>query len=161
MEKIIITFILAFAGGLLGYKIGLPAGAFIGAMIFVSAYNIITDSAAIPVQFKIAAQIVLGAVIGTGLSINVLKGFKELIIPVLIFVTLLFIFSIVSALIISKITHMDIATAFFSCSPGGLSEMTIIADSYKANVPVVALIHLSRIISVVLFYPFIAKIFIK
>jgi len=161
MDKIIITLLLATVGGLTGYKIGIPAGAFIGAMIFVTIYNLIANNAIVPVPFKIAAQIFLGAAIGAGITMNTLKGFKELIVPILIFLILLFIFSIVSAFIISKFTNMDLVTAFFSCCPGGLTEMTIIADSYKANVPVVALIHLSRILSVILIYPLIVKIFIK
>ena len=161
MEKIIITFALAAAGGLAGNRLGLPAGTLMGAMLAVAVYNIITGSAVIPPQMKIFAQIILGGIIGTGLNLEVLKGFKEVLLPVMVFVTLLFAFSIISALIISKITGMDIITALFSCSPGGLSEMTIIAYSYNANVPVVALIHLSRIVSVVLFYPFLAKLFIR
>jgi membrane AbrB-like protein len=161
MEKIIITLLLATAGGLAGYKIGFPAGAFIGAMVFVTVYNLITSNAIVHVPLKIAAQIILGAAIGTGLTLRTLKGFKELLIPILIFLTLLFIFSIISAFVLSKFTHMDIATAFFSCCPGGLTEMTIIADSYKANAPIVALIHISRILSVILIYPLIVRIFIK
>ena len=161
MERMIITLLFATAGGVAGYKIGFPAGAFIGAMVFAALYNIITNNAIVPVQLKIAAQIILGAAIGTGLTLNTLKGLKQLVVPILIFLTLLFVFSIISALIISKVTNMDIATAFFSCSPGGLTEMTIIADSYKANAPVVALVHLSRILSVILIYPVIVKIFMK
>ncbi len=161
LEKIIITFAIASAGGIAGYKLGIPAGTFMGAMIAVALYNIITGSAVIPPQLKILAQIILGGAIGTGLSIPVLKGFRELILPVAIFVALLFLFSIFSAFILAKFTDMDFVTALFSCSPGGLSEMTIIADSYKAQVPTVAIIHLSRILSVVMFYPLIAKIIIK
>ena len=156
-----ITLLVATAGGLAGYKIGLPAGAFVGAMIFVAVYNLIKNNAMVPEQLTIAAQIILGAVVGAGLTINTLKGFKELIIPIAIFLTLLFVFSILSAFIISKFTNLDIVTAFFSCSPGGLAEMSIVAESYKANVPVVALIQLSRLLGVILIYPIIAKIFIK
>jgi len=161
MDKIIITLLLAAVGGLAGYKIGIPAGAFIGAMVFVTVYNLITSHAIVPLPLKIAGQIFLGAAIGAGITISTIKGFKELLAPILIFLILLFVFSIVSAFIISKFTNMDLITAFFSCCPGGLTEMTIIADSYKANVPVVALIHLSRILSVILIYPLIVKLLIK
>ena len=161
MEKIVITLVIAAAGGFAGYKTNIPAGAFIGAMIFVAVYNIITNHAAIPNNLKLAAQIILGAAIGTGLTISTLKGFKELIVPILIFLILLFIFSIISAFIISKFTNMDLVTAFFSCCPGGLTEMVIIADSFKANIPIVALIHLSRVLSIILVYPLIVKIFIR
>ena len=161
VEKIIITLAIASAGGFTGYKLGLPAGTFMGAMAAGALYNIFTGNASIPPQMKVFAQILLGGIIGTGLSMPVLKGFRELIIPVAIFVALLFLFSIVSALIIAKVTGMDLVTALFSCSPGGLSEMTIVADFYKGHMPTVAIIHLSRILSVVVFYPVIAKIFIK
>ncbi len=161
MEKIIITCFVAAAGGLAGYKLGLPAGTFMGAMTAVAAYNILTGNAVIPSQLKILAQIILGGIIGTGLSMTVLRGFRELVIPVAIFVGLLFVFSLFSAIVLTKFTDLDLVTALFSCSPGGLNEMTIIADSYKAHVPTVAIIHLSRILSVVIFYPVIARFFIK
>ena len=97
MEKIIITLLLATAGGLTGYKIGIPAGAFIGAMVFVAVYNIITNNSMVPVPLKMAGQIFLGASIGAGITMNTIKGFKELLIPILIFLILLFIFSIIAA----------------------------------------------------------------
>ena len=161
MEKMVITLLLAAVGGLTGYKIGLPAGAFVGAMTFVAVYNLITNNAMVSLPIKISAQIILGGAIGAGLTINTLKGFKQLLVPICIFLVLLFIFSIVSAFLISKFTNMDIVTALFSCCPGGLTEMTIMADSYKAKAPIVALIHLSRILSVILIYPFIIKLFLK
>ncbi len=161
MEKIILTFIVAACGGLAGYKLKIPAGPLIGSMLAVAVFNIFTGRAHIPVNFKIMAQIILGGVIGLSISMEALKGLKDLIVPGLILVATLFVFSVISGLVISRITGMDLYTALFSCSPGGLSEMTIIADSYGADISKVALIHLIRIMSVILFFPVIAAFFAK
>lgn len=161
IEKTILTFAAAACGGLIGFKLKIPAGTLIGSLIAVSLFNIFTGNAHIPGQFKIIAQIILGGIIGLSINMEALKGLKSLIIPGLILVSILFVFSVVSGLIIAKITGMDLYTALFSCSPGGLSEMSIIADSYGADISKVALIHLIRIMSVILFFPIIAAFFAK
>ena len=161
MEKTLITLIIASAGGLIGLKLKIPAGAMIGAMVAVSAYNIYSGNAYIPGQLKIAAQIILGGIIGLSINMEAVKGLKAVIVPGLILVAVLFVFSLISGLIIAKVTGMDLYTALFSCSPGGLTEMTIIADSYGADLSKVVLVHLIRILSVILFFPIVIVFFAK
>ena len=161
MEKTLITLIIAAAGGLIGLKLKIPAGALIGAIVAVAAYNIFTGKAGIPVNLKIAAQIILGGVIGLSINMEAVRGLKTVIVPGLILVAVLFVFSIIAGFIISKTTGMDLYTALFSCSPGGLSEMSIIADSYGADISKVVLVHLIRILSVILFFPIITVFLAK
>ena len=161
MEKTLITLIIAAAGGLLGLKLKIPAGALIGAIVAVSAYNIYSGNAHIPVSLKITAQIILGGIIGLSINMEAVKGLRSVLVPAAILVAVLFIFSVIAGLIISKVTGMDLYTALFSCSPGGLSEMAIIADSYGADIPKVVLVHLIRVLRVVLFFPLIIVFFAK
>ena len=161
MEKTLITLIIAGIGGLIGLKLKIPAGALIGAMAAVSAFNIISGNSHIPINLKIAAQIILGGIIGLNINMEAVRGLKTVIVPGLILVAVLFVFSLIAGIIISKTTGVDLVTALFSCSPGGLSEMTIIADSYGADVSKVVLIHLIRILSVILFFPIVITFFAK
>ena len=161
MEKTLITLIIAAVGGLIGLKLKIPAGPLIGAIVAVAAYNIFTGNAKIPVNLKIIAQIILGGVIGLSINMEAVKGLKTVIVPGLILVAVLFVFSVIAGLIISRTTGMDLYTALFSCSPGGLSEMTIIADSYGADISKVVLVHLIRILSVILFFPIITVFLAK
>ena len=161
MEKTLITLLIAAAGGLIGLKLKIPAGALIGAMIAVSAYNIYSGNAQIPGSLKIAAQIILGGIIGLSMNMEAVKGLKDLLVPALILVAVLFVFSVAAGFIIAKVTGVDLYTALFSCSPGGLSEMAVIADSYGADISKVVLVHLIRIMSVILFFPLITAFFAK
>ncbi len=161
MDKVFITMIAAGIGGFIGIRLKIPAGALIGAIVAVAAYNIFTGNAKIPGGFKIVAQIILGGVIGLSINMEAVKGLKTVIIPGLILVAVLFVFSVIAGLIISKTTGIDLYTALFSCSPGGLSEMAIIADSYGADLSKVILVHLIRILSVILFFPIIAVFFAR
>ena len=67
------------------------------------------------------------------------------------------VFSLLLGLFISKVTGMDLVTALFSTSPGGLSNIVLISDAYGAQTHIVALLHIFRLISVVIFMPIIVK----
>lgn len=159
MDKIIYTLLIAGAGGYIGIKLKIPAGALIGAMVFVAIYNIYTGQGEIPKNFKLAAQILVGGMIGLNFTMETIKGLKELIIPALMLVIGLTLFSISLGFVISKLTGLDLVTALFSCSPGGLTDMTLISEAYGAQTYKVALLHLIRLITVITVLPLVIKLF--
>lgn len=159
MDKVLYTILVASIGGIIGIKLKIPAGALIGAMISVAIYNIFTGQGVIPNSFKIFAQILVGGMIGLNFTMDTVCGLKNLILPAAMLVVGLMIFSLCLGLIISKLTGLDLITALFSCSPGGLTDMTIIADEYGAQTPKVALMHLMRLITVITVLPLVIKLF--
>jgi len=158
MEKIFYTLIAAGIGGYLGVKLKIPAGALVGAMVFVAVYNIYTGQGYIPKNFKIIAQIVVGAMIGLNFTIEAVAELKNLVFPALILVFGLTFFSLILGVIISKLTGLDLVTALFSSSPGGLTDMSLIAEAYGAETDKVALLHLMRLITVITVLPIMIKI---
>jgi hypothetical protein len=48
---------------------------------------------------------------------------------------------------------MDYATALFSCIPGGITEMGIVAGELGLPVPQIAMMHTCRIIAVICVMP--------
>lgn len=161
MERILYTLIIAGIGGLIGIKLRMPAGAFVGAMLAVAAFNISTGKGHIPTNFKLVAQMVVGGIIGLNFTLESVKGLKDLILPALVLIIGLTTFSILLGFIISKTTGIDLVTALFSSAPGGLSDMTIISEAYGADTPKVALLHLVRLITVITILPLVIKIFAK
>ncbi len=161
MEKILYTLVIAMVGGILGIKLKIPAGALIGAMIAVAIYNINTGKGDIPPNFKLLAQIVVGGMIGLNFTMETVQGLKELLIPGLILVLGLTIFSLTLGFTISKLTGVDMITALFSTSPGGLTDMTLISEAYGAETPKVALFHLMRLVTVITVMPMAIKLFAK
>lgn len=161
MNKVFYTLLVAGLGGVIGIKLKIPAGALIGAMIFVGIYNIVTGQGNIPINMKILAQIIVGGMIGLNFNMETVYGLKDLIVPALILVLGLTVFSIFLGFIISKLTGLDLITALFSCSPGGLTDMTLIAEEYGAETPKVALMHLMRLITVITVLPVVINILAK
>ena len=155
MSKVFFTLLVAAIGGIIGIKLKIPAGAFLGAMVAVAAYNIISGWGSVPVNLKLGAQIVLGAIIGLNFTMETLKSLKLMIVPALILIIGLTTFSIILAVIIHKVTGMDLMTALFSCSPGGLADMSILSEAYGAETPKVVVMHSMRLLTVVMLFPLI------
>ncbi len=150
---ILYTIIVAITGGLIGLKLKIPAGALIGAMIAVAAMKIGTGRGELPYTFRIMAQIVVGGMIGLNFTRDTILGLRQLIFPAMIVVIGLTLFSVILGFILSKLTGMDLTTALFSVSPGGLTDMTLISGAYGADTPTVALLHLMRLITVITVLP--------
>lgn len=157
MEKMFYTLLIASIGGLIGLKLKIPAGTLIGSMIFVAVFNISTGNGEISRYIKIMAQIALGAVIGLNFTMDAIIGLKKLIVPAFILIISLMVFCVGLGILISKLSGLDLKTALFSCAPGGLTDMAIIAEAYGAIVPSVVLFHLMRVITVIIILPFVIK----
>jgi len=155
MIKIFYTLLVATAGGLIGLKLKIPAGTLIGAMIAVAIFNISTNHGTVPNQLKIGAQIIVGGVIGLNFSMEMVRNLKTMIILALILVVGLTTFSLILGFVIHKVTGMDLLTALFSCSPGGLADMSIISEAYGAETAKVVIMHSLRLMTVVTIFPLI------
>lgn len=155
MTKVIYTLLIAVVGGIIGIKLKMPAGAFIGALIAVATFNIATGLGSLPVSIKLGAQMALGGLIGLNFTMETLRNLKYMILPAFILIIGLTAFSILMAFVIHKVTGMDLMTALFSSSPGGLADMSILSEAYGAETPKVVVMHSMRLLTVVVFFPII------
>lgn len=155
--SIVLTLVIGLIGGIIGTKLKIPAGALIGSMIFVATYNIFTDNAFIPKNFKVIAQILIGSIIGLSFTLNSVMELRKILVPALILVISLTVFSLLLGFAISKLTNIDLITALFGSLPGGLTDMTIISEIYGADTPKVVAMHLSRMLTVVTVVPILIR----
>jgi membrane AbrB-like protein len=153
MERLVITLLVGTAGGLLGYFLRIPAGTMLGAMVAVGIYNVIGSQAYMPAVFRVAAQIILGCMLGMSINRGTLGELKLLAAPALVVVVSVMLFCLGMGFILHKFFGLDLATAFFGCAPGGMSEMSILALTTGADGPKVALLQLIRMLSIVSFLP--------
>lgn len=161
MNKIIVTLLVATAGGLIGVKLKIPAGAMICSMFSVAIYNIFFAEGYIPSNFKIAAQIVVGGMIGLRFTKDTIMELKTILAPATVTLIGLTAFCVLLGYLLHKFTGMDLTTALFSTSPGGLTDMSLLADSYGADSPKVVVMHTMRLVTVVTIVPLIIKYLIK
>lgn len=155
--KIAVTIMVAAVGGLIGYRMKIPAGAMIGAMISVAVFNIAWGNAYIPVKFKVFAQILTGGIIGLSFSRDTLMQIKELLLPLTVSVALMMSFCVVLGILLYKFTDLDIITAMFALSPGGITDMTLAAQDMGGETSIIAVFHFIRLSLVVGFMPVIIR----
>jgi uncharacterized protein len=161
IEKYLILIATGGFGGWLAERSGLPGGAIVGSML-ASGLAAICFSTAIelPPAAGMAIQIILG--ISLGMSFD--RSFLEIAgkaMPLAIISTLvLLMVSIVMALLAHKFGLVDFATALFGFSPGGMSGMSILAQSEGHKAPIVALFHLVRIFTLFLVVPQLGRLFL-
>ncbi|HBH12026.1 MAG TPA: AbrB family transcriptional regulator [Clostridiales bacterium] len=149
----VLTLFVAVLGGLIGLRLRIPAGSLIGSIVASALFNIISSKGFIPYNFRLVAQMVVGGYIGLSFSRSSLLQIKSTILPLIMMVVGMFVFSILMGLFLHKVAGIDLATAMLGTAPGGITEMSILADSYGADISIVASMHLIRIVSIVIFLP--------
>ncbi len=150
---ILTTILCATLGGYLAKKLRVPAGGLIGALIFVSILNITTPIVTYPSQMRTLVQILSGVLIGSRFTKNDVLRLKTMGGPAIILSVSLLSLTVIFAFMMTNITQIDLTTAFFSCAPGGVSDLALIAADLGANPEQVALLQLGRFAFVLLFFP--------
>lgn len=161
MKSIVNTVFVAFCGGLIGIKSKLPAGGLIGAMLAVGFIQIYGLEVRMPVEFRQISEIIIGGFIGLSFTGEFAANLRSLIIPALLISGSVLVFGIVMGFLIHKITGLDLVTAIFAGSPGGITNMTIISNSLGADSRVVAAMQLVRLICLILGLPIACKYLLK
>ena len=153
------TLALAGIGGYVGWRLKIPAGAMVGSMIAVAAGSLLkVDLGPLPPDSKAVVQVILGAILGLGLKNMDLDQLKSLLLPAGIIITILMVAGFLTALILNRFFGFDMMTAIFSSTPGGMTELSMVATEMSANSPVVAILQLIRLMSVIALVVPIAKL---
>ena len=150
-----ITIFCALLIGLPLWLLGIPAGAIIGAMLGSAGYNIFSGKAYFPSGLRLPLQILAGIFIGLRMDRESFFNLGGIIIPVLIIFFCVIIITFVTAFIIHKLTGLDLFTSLMASTPGGLAEMTILADDLGIDAPKVTVLHTARLMSVIIMFPMI------
>ncbi len=148
----------AAIGSPLGKLLRLPTGILLGPMLLSATAHVLhLVEIAPPSLVVIAAQIVLGSNIGCQFVGSKLRDIgKDLVlglgscVSMLIFAT---IFTVSSAAVI----NVPMANVFLAYSPGGLTEMSLLALAMHLDVAFVSVMHIVRILLVVAAAPFVFK----
>ncbi len=145
-------------GGYLAQLFKLPGGAALGAMLAAAAMSILLGNRAptLPKTFDFAALVLVGVSVGATINREALASIGGLIVPALL---ILLVFSLVGvglALVLRRYFGFDLMTALFATSPGGLSNMAILAKDAGGNALIVALVHLVRVVGIFVFVPVVA-----
>lgn len=156
---LLLTFAIAVAGGIIGIKLKLPAGGLVGAMLAVALVQTAggLHLSAMPAGTMTLLQIMVGMMIGLGITREAVLEMKEMVIPGLVLVICMVVVGISLGFLIKKLSNLDVVTSLYSTAPGGMTDMVLIVGSQGADTPKVALMHLMRLAGVILILPPLAK----
>ncbi len=155
--EIILIFFIGILGGYLGIKAKIPAGAILGSLIAVSAYNIIFGTTPLPSPLKYVVQLVTGIFVGIKIKASDVKELRGIIKPAIFIVASMIGFNLIIVFVLHKFAGMDLATALFASSPGGLANMLILAYEFNTDVSIVASLQLVRFVSILIILPNVVK----
>ena len=130
----------------------------IGSLIAVAIYNYFSQMGYMPANLKIIGQIIIGGTIGMNFTKSSLAEMKQVVFPAVISVVILLTVGVIAGYILHKVAGIDLITALLGTSPGGLTDMTILAAAFEADTIIVSSIHLVRLFSVILLMPIFVRI---
>ena len=138
--------------------LGVPAGALLGAMVVTAVMRLrgvaLPD---FPSWLPMVAFIILGYTIGSQVTPETIETIRRSILPIGIVVVGIIVAGFGLAFVLRAV-GVDSATSILASSPGAFSQMAALSVQVGADAPLVATVHLLRVVVVILITPFIARI---
>lgn len=162
LETVLKFAAIAIASAFIRKKLHLPTPTLLGPVIGTGAYLVWSGGTApvVPPFWLDTAQLFAGAYIGSCIDLQKIKSYHGMG-PVLLFgVLLVLAVSMVLGFLISRFTGIDLATAFLSTAPGGLSEMGIAALVVGADAGTMTAYQLTRVLFIMGIFPHLARLIV-
>ncbi len=141
-------------GGWLASLAGLPLAWMIGAMSATTAAAALGLPIALPVGLRQLMVTVLGVMLGSGFSPEMLDRIGEWALSLAALALYAAAAGGAGLFYFRRICGYDAVTAYFSAMPGGLSEMILVGTEMGGDARVISLTHAARVMLVVLALPF-------
>lgn len=156
--EMLVTLLVAMAGGLLGRRLKLPVGAMTGSLLAVIAAKLLLDIGYMPGQTKLLLQILSGALIGSRVMKKDVLSLGKMWLPAIVLVVGMIVMNLISALIMHTLSPLDYVTAYFSSAPGGLQDMALISSDFGADTLVVSICQVCRVLFILAVYPWLYRL---
>ena len=157
-KSFLFTIIVGIIGGIIGYFSHLPAGTMSCSMALVAYFNVKTHKAYMPLTLRKIIQSFGGALIGAKVTLSDVIALKDLVFPIILIIIGFCLMNVFVGFFLYKTTKFSLSTALLSASPGGMSDISLMAEDLGANGPQVASMQFLRAIFIVGVYPIIIKI---
>jgi uncharacterized protein len=153
------TLAVGTIGGYCGYRLGIPLGWLLGAMIATIPLSIAGVDMRSFRKPRLVMIAVIGLMVGSAFTPEVAARIPDWwpsLLGVLLYVVIV---ALVSIAVCWRLGAMTPATAAFAGMPGGLSEMVIIGPAMGADVRSVSLVHGTRLVVLIAMTPTLLAVF--
>ncbi len=145
------------AGGSVFWALGLPLPWLIGAMLTTTAATLAGVRLAVSSWLRAAMLAVIGILIGSAFDQELLGSVHRWLWSLAALPVYVVVIATAVMAYLRRVARFDPATAYFSASPGGLSEMVLLSERYGADARRTGLVHTLRVLLLVTAIPFIVE----
>lgn len=145
-------------GGALASALHIPGGWLTGSVVAVMLLKVLRpDTDRAPRAFGEAGKILLGTFVGATFNRELLAQLGGLLPMAIASTAAMIAVSALLAWAMSRLTSLDIGTALFSITPGGMPEMIAASEDTGADLATVATLQFLRYASVIVLVPLIVS----
>lgn len=146
IKSFLLTMLIAGCGGVLFAVIQFPLAWLIGAMLATTIASIAGVRVWVPQWLRITMIAVLGIMLGSAFSPEMVAEMGRWIMPLVVLALFVLLVTFVGAAYFNKVAGYDPVTAYFSATPGGMTEMALVGEQYGADIRVISLGHATRVL---------------
>jgi membrane AbrB-like protein len=158
MDRVFGILIAGVIGGVLAKRIGLPGGPVVGSMFGSGLVAVLLPGHyIIPDRVSTAVQIMLGITLGMTFDRSSLALLPRILVFAMMSTVILLGCALLMAWLAQRSGTIDFATALFGFSPGGMSGMSLLAQTEGLQTDIVALLHTVRIFTLFLLVPLLSR----
>lgn len=153
---------LGGAGAWLAIRLRVPAGDLLGGLVVAAVANpLLLHVRALPSGFMMFAIWSVGVAVGATVSRQVLREFKPFWAAGLLMTGFLIVSGLAVAVFLARMAGLDQVTSILACTPGGADQMVILAGSLGGDAALVAAVHVTRQIILMLTLPVIMRLVMR
>lgn len=157
VARLVLTLVLAGAGGWIMWRLHMPLAWLLGAMAGTGLGAILGLPLVMPAAARIPMLAVIGTVLGSSFTAEVLAQAGDWLVSLAGLVVYLCVAGAACTAYLRRVAGLDRTTAFFAGVPGGVVEMVELGAERGGDAKTIALIHSARIFLVVLCLPFLIE----
>ncbi|MGI6169950.1 MAG: AbrB family transcriptional regulator [Christensenellales bacterium] len=164
-KVVVITLVIAVAGGLIGRASGIPAGTMLFALVAVLCLKLWTPFAGMPLWLRRTTQVLSGAYIGCSVTREVILRVPRLFVPVVIVLAGYVINCVLCGYVFSRFWGYTKAEGMLAATPAGSSDMALMSADMGLQSTVVLEFQIVRVLAVNIVFSqillFISKILVE
>jgi membrane AbrB-like protein len=152
--RLLRTLAIGALGGSVFFTLQLPLAWMLGAMVFTTVGSLGGARLHLPQPMRGLFVVVIGVFLGSAFTPEVLDNVARW--PLSLAGLVLYVGAVTAVLYLyfRRVQRFDRVTAYFSATPGGLSEMVIAGGAMGGDDRRIALVHAARVLMVVMIIPF-------
>ena len=151
--KVIFTVAVSVACAAIGQASGVPAASMVFPLVVVAALNLSASACSLPLSIKNVAQLLAGSLVGASITAKTFASIESTLVPVVMLVVSYWLVNCFYAFACSRLHLLDLKSALFVSSPGGATDMALIAADLHADLTKIAVLQVLRAVYAVAVMP--------